>query len=103
MTSPHDRTQANCRAAGDGMFVQGAAQHLAKRVCASCPIKVTCLAEALDNQIEYGVWGGLTERERRRLLRQRPNVTSWSALLDQLTEDADALGRAGDHSLQPAV
>jgi WhiB family redox-sensing transcriptional regulator len=45
-------------------------------------VRAECLAEALDNEIEWGVWGGLTERERRALLRQRPNVTSWRQLLE---------------------
>ena len=40
-----------------------------------------CLAEALDNRLEWGVWGGMTERERRRLLRERPDVTSWRDVL----------------------
>jgi WhiB family redox-sensing transcriptional regulator len=39
------------------------------------------LAEALDNRIEWGVWGGMTERERRALLRRRPNVKTWRAIL----------------------
>jgi WhiB family redox-sensing transcriptional regulator len=33
--------------------------------------------------MEFGVWGGMTERERRALLRRRPDVTSWSELLDK--------------------
>jgi len=65
----------------DELFVRGAEQHKAKVVCASCPVRAECLAEALDNQIEWGVWGGMTERERRAVLRKRPNVTSWRALL----------------------
>ena len=36
-----------------------------------------CLAEALDNRTEFGVWGGMTERERRALLKRRPDITSW--------------------------
>jgi len=44
-------------------------------------VRAECLAEALDNRIEWGVWGGMTERERRAVLRKRPNVTSWRALL----------------------
>jgi len=36
----------------------------------------------LDNQIEFGVWGGMTERERRALLRRRPDVMSWRELLE---------------------
>ena len=51
-------------------------------MCAGCPVRTECLAEALDNQIEWGVWGGMTERERRALLRRRPNVTSWRRLLE---------------------
>jgi WhiB family redox-sensing transcriptional regulator len=43
---------------------------------------VECLADALDNRVEFGVWGGMTERERRALLRRRPNVTSWGRLLE---------------------
>jgi WhiB family redox-sensing transcriptional regulator len=66
----------------DELFVRGAEQHKAKMVCAACPVRTECLAEALDNNIEWGVWGGLTERERRAILRKRPNVTSWRQLLE---------------------
>jgi WhiB family redox-sensing transcriptional regulator len=44
-------------------------------------VRTECLSDALDNQVEFGVWGGMTERERRALLRRRPNVTSWRRLL----------------------
>jgi WhiB family redox-sensing transcriptional regulator len=40
------------------------------------------LADSLDNEIEFGVWGGMTERERRALLRRRPDVRSWRTLLE---------------------
>ncbi len=56
----------------DELFVRGAAQNRAKQLCAGCPVRTECLAEALDNQIEWGVWGGMTERERRALLRAGP-------------------------------
>lgn len=65
----------------DALFVQGAAQHRAKVVCMGCEVRTECLAEALDNRIEFGVWGGMTERERRALLRRRPDITSWAQLL----------------------
>jgi len=65
----------------DELFVQGAAQNRAKLVCRGCLIRTECLADALDSRIEFGVWGGMTERERRALLRRRPNVRSWSDLL----------------------
>jgi hypothetical protein len=37
-----------------------------------------CGAEALDNRVEFGVWGGMTERQRRALLKQHPEVVSWA-------------------------
>src|SRR5947207_14103293 len=66
----------------DELFVQGAAQNRAKSVCLGCPVRTECLADALDNRVEFGVWGGMTERERRALLRRRPNVSSWRRLLE---------------------
>jgi WhiB family redox-sensing transcriptional regulator len=66
----------------DKLFVQGAAQHDVKTVCMGCPVRTECLAEALDSRIEWGVWGGMTERERRAVLRRRPTVTSWRQLLE---------------------
>ncbi len=62
--------------------MQGAAQNRAKAVCTGCPVRTECLADALDNRVEFGVWGGMTERERRALLRRRPMVTSWRRLLE---------------------
>ncbi len=61
----------------DALFVRGAAQQGAKVVCQRCPVIAECLADALDNRTEFGVWGGMTERERRSLLLQHPNVPSW--------------------------
>ena len=85
--------RAACRASDpDSLFVQGAAQNRAKTVCMGCPVRTECLADALDNRVEFGVWGGMTERERRALLRRRPDVLSWWKLLD-------AARRA--HHLQP--
>lgn len=39
----------------------------AKLICASCPVRLECLRYALDNRQEQGIWGGLTEEERRRI------------------------------------
>lgn len=79
--------KATCRSSDpDELFVQRAAQNRAKTICRACPIRTECLADALDYRIEFGVWGGMTERERRALLRRRPNVTSWQDLLTQARE-----------------
>jgi WhiB family transcriptional regulator, redox-sensing transcriptional regulator len=43
----------------------------AKVVCAECPVRQACLEHALAHREREGIWGGTTERERRRILRQR--------------------------------
>ena len=43
----------------------------AKAVCAECPVRQACLEHALAHREREGIWGGTTERERRRILRQR--------------------------------
>jgi WhiB family redox-sensing transcriptional regulator len=76
-------SQGACRKAEpDALFVRGAAQQVAKKVCLGCPVIAQCLADSLDNQTEFGVWGGMTERERRALLKRRPEVVSWRALFE---------------------
>ena len=75
-------SQAQCKDDPDRMFVSGAEQHGAKRQCEGCPVRMECLAEALDNRLEWGVWGGMTERERRIVLKSRPNVISWRRVLE---------------------
>ncbi len=86
-------TRAACRDSDpDELFVQGAAQNRAKTRCFGCVVRTECLADALDNRVEFGVWGGMTERERRALLRRRPDVASWRVLLESAR--AEALGRA---------
>ena len=65
----------------DDLFVSGKAQRRATAICRHCPVVVECLADALDNQVEFGVWGGMTERQRRALLKQHPEVVSWSEFL----------------------
>ena len=71
----------------DALFVQGAAQQQAKQICLRCPVVAECLADALDNRTEFGVWGGMTERERRAMLRRHPDVPSWRDLFEKgLTE-----------------
>jgi WhiB family transcriptional regulator, redox-sensing transcriptional regulator len=72
-------SEALCRSTDpDELFVTGAAQKRAAVICRQCAVVAECLADALDNRTEFGVWGGMTERQRRKLIRQHPEVTSWS-------------------------
>lgn len=91
------RSLAACRNEDpDELFVRGGAeQRKAKMVCMACPVRTECLAEALDRRINFGVWGGMTERERRALLRRRPEVGSWQDLLDSARQDFAQAGQAG--------
>lgn len=78
-------TQAACATQDpDELFVRGAAQRQAREICFSCPVRLECLVDALDNRIQFGVWGGLTERERRALLRRAPSVESWREALAEM-------------------
>jgi WhiB family transcriptional regulator, redox-sensing transcriptional regulator len=43
----------------------------AQAICAECPVKAECLEYALADRVDHGVWGGTSERQRRRILRQR--------------------------------
>ena len=84
MTAVHHQdwtALAKCRGTEDAMFGTPFDQKRASLLCATCPVRSDCLAEALDNRIEWGVWGGMTERERRLLLRQRADISSWELVL----------------------
>ncbi len=79
---PDWRLRAVCRSSdAELLFVAGAMQRQAASICRQCPVKWECAADALDNGFEYGVWGGLTERQRRSLLKTYPHVESWAAVL----------------------
>lgn len=82
MTVDLDWSRAVClEGPPDALFVTGAAQNRAKQVCLGCPIRVECLAEAMAEDIQWGVWGGLTERERRKLHRAHPN-RDWRQVIE---------------------
>jgi WhiB family redox-sensing transcriptional regulator len=49
----------------------GVGVEVARRICDGCPVKEPCLEHALAHRIDHGVWGGCSERERRRILKQR--------------------------------
>ncbi len=62
-----------CRGLDSGLFYPDNEEEaeIAKRVCAECGVQQVCLDFALTKREKVGVWGGATERERRRMLRQR--------------------------------
>ncbi len=67
------RAQAACRGLDAAVFFpdeEGEASALAKATCAACVVQDHCLSHALNNKEKAGVWGGATERERRRIIRQ---------------------------------
>ncbi|MFT4221263.1 MAG: WhiB family transcriptional regulator [Microbacterium sp.] len=49
---------------------KGGSTRDAKRICTSCEVRAQCLEYALQNDERFGIWGGLSERERRRLKRR---------------------------------
>ena len=88
-------TQAKCRKGDpDALFVRGAEQRKAAVICRHCPVQLECGADALDNRVEFGVWGGMTERQRRALLKQYPDVTSWADFYSEQLDRAAARTQA---------
>ena len=65
--------QGNCRDHPPSTFFpsDGVGVELARRICATCPVQAPCLEYALRNRVDHGVWGGTSERERRRIARKR--------------------------------
>lgn len=70
---------ARCASYDPEIFFEGrtANDRRAKAICRGCQVRLECLAAALSDRIEFGIWGGLDERERRRLLRRLPRVSNW--------------------------
>lgn len=63
--------EAKCLDADPEAFFpeKGGSTREAKRICATCPVRNECLDHALANDERFGIWGGLSERERRRAKR----------------------------------
>ena len=74
-TEPEESWQnlANCLGVDPDLFFpeRGASTKEAKAVCRACVVREDCLEYALENSEKFGIWGGLSERERRRLRRAR--------------------------------
>lgn len=67
------RKAAACRGLDPDIFYPASDDEAeeAKAVCGVCPARQACLEYALANRERDGIWGGATERERRRMLRHR--------------------------------
>ena len=65
--------EANCLGVDPDLFFpeRGASTREAKEVCRGCTVRLDCLEYALVNGEKFGIWGGMSERERRRIRRQR--------------------------------
>jgi WhiB family redox-sensing transcriptional regulator len=68
--------QGNCADQPPTTFFpsDGVGVEVARRICATCPVKEPCLEYALEQRIDHGVWGGCSERERRRILKRRRDL-----------------------------
>lgn len=68
----------NCRKYPPAMFFpsDGVGVDRARAICKNCPVIETCLEYALAEHIEHGVWGGCSERERRRIQKRRRSETA---------------------------
>ena len=64
---------SNCLGVDPDLFFpeRGASTREAKEVCRGCVVHDDCLEFALANGEKFGIWGGMSERERRRIRRQR--------------------------------
>jgi len=64
---------ANCKGANADLFFpeRGASTRTAKGICRECQVREDCLEFAITTGEKFGIWGGLSERERRRIRRER--------------------------------
>jgi len=67
------KDSSNCLGVDPDLFFpeRGASTREAKEVCRGCIVREDCLEYALMNGEKFGIWGGMSERERRRIRRQR--------------------------------
>ncbi|MEY3691484.1 MAG: hypothetical protein RJB57_1140 [Actinomycetota bacterium] len=67
--------RGNCRNYPPATFFpsDGVGVDRARAICKGCPVVTECLEYALAERVEHGVWGGCSERERRRILKRRKN------------------------------
>lgn len=69
------KNRANCRDYPKALDIfysnEKRKKEQAKEICAACPVRHVCLSFALENEIKYGIWGGVEEGEIRKLITER--------------------------------
>jgi WhiB family redox-sensing transcriptional regulator len=84
---------------GDFHFPEkGGSTREAKRVCRSCPVRAECLEYALGHDERFGIWGGFSERERRRLKREPAGTAIAAGDATQAAARTAAARQAGEHA-----
>jgi WhiB family redox-sensing transcriptional regulator len=70
--------KANCKGANADLFFpeRGASTRTAKSICRECVVRQECLDFAIETGEKFGIWGGLSERERRKVRRERQIAAS---------------------------
>ena len=65
--------EANCKGAKADLFFpeRGASTRTAKGICRECQVRLDCLEFAITTSEKFGIWGGMSERERRRVRKER--------------------------------
>ena len=76
--------EGNCRLHPPATFFpsDGVGVDKARKICRDCPVMHLCLEYALEERIDHGVWGGCSERERRRILKRRRDETGTTISAD---------------------
>jgi WhiB family redox-sensing transcriptional regulator len=72
------REEANCKDVDPNVFFpgRGESHEQAQSICQACPAREACLEYAIGNKIEHGIWGGASERERRRIVKNRRELAA---------------------------
>ena len=87
---------------------KGGSTRDAKRVCRVCPVRAECLQYALDHDERFGIWGGMSERERRRLKREAPKRAiaaadaAWDSFIAGHADRARQMGRENTEAYRAA-
>jgi WhiB family redox-sensing transcriptional regulator len=83
---------ARCRTLDPEMFFAPGVrtERKAKAICARCPVARDCLVFALESRTEFGIWGGMNGKERRRLVRRFAGTNDWRLELLQAAQGAHA-------------